>query len=80
MPRQKPGSQVRITTAAWYQEVVGDPDQPLPERLDGRQQELLHAMDNGGPQAIRPLIEFWGLVWKVGPRGGLTVDVPDGTG
>ncbi|MGW3820154.1 hypothetical protein [Streptomyces sp. NPDC005046] len=27
MARQKPGSQVRITMAAWYQEVVGDPTQ-----------------------------------------------------
>ncbi|MFE2533743.1 hypothetical protein [Streptomyces sp. NPDC059371] len=66
--------------AAWFQEVVGDPCQLPPERLKGRQLALLHAMENGGPETIRELIESWGLVWKVGQHGGLTVDVPDDTG
>ncbi|MFF4542478.1 hypothetical protein [Streptomyces aureus] len=51
-----------------------------PERLKGRQLALLHAMENGGPETIRELIESWGLVWKIGQHGGLTVDVPDDTG
>ncbi|AZK98782.1 MULTISPECIES: hypothetical protein [Streptomyces] len=75
--RNPPGKTVTITKAAWYQEVVGDPDHPVPARLAGRQQQILDAMDNGGPDALRTLVESWGLVWKVGPRGGLTVDVLD---
>ncbi|GAA3538803.1 hypothetical protein ACFFSQ_48790 [Dactylosporangium matsuzakiense] len=75
--RKPPGQNVKITAEAWYQEVVGDPDQPPPERLKGRHLALLHAMEQGGPEALRELVESWGLVWKVGPRGGLTVDVPE---
>ncbi|GGQ41504.1 hypothetical protein GCM10010233_66370 [Streptomyces pseudogriseolus] len=75
--RKPPGQNVKITAEAWYQEVVGDPDQPPPERLKGRDLALLHAMEQGGPEALRELVESWGLVWKVGPRGGLTVDVPE---
>jgi|GEM_PF-2747542 len=74
--QKKPGENVRITTAAWYQAVVGDPDKPTPEHLVGRRGQLLAAMEDGGPDAMRELIQSWGLVWKVGPRGGLTVDVP----
>ncbi|MFI1532793.1 hypothetical protein [Streptomyces griseus] len=76
--RKPPGQNVKITKDAWYAEVVGDPAKgPQPERLKGRQLDLLHAMEEGGPDAIRPLVESWGLVWKVGPRGGITVDVPE---
>ncbi|MGW1980730.1 hypothetical protein [Streptomyces sp. NPDC001889] len=78
MPKRNlPGKSVNITKAAWYQEVVGDPDHPVPARLVGRQQEILDAMDDGGPGALRALVESWGLVWKVGPRGGIRVDIPD---
>jgi hypothetical protein len=74
--RKKPGENVNITTAAWYAQVVGQPDEPTPEHLRGRNLEILHAMEAGGPDTLRPLIESWGLVWKVGARGGITVDVP----
>lgn len=76
-PKNPPGQTVKISTEAWYAEVVGDPDEPMPERLVGRRAEILNAMENGGPEAIRALIESWGLVWKVGPRGGLSVELPD---
>ncbi|MFI2215150.1 hypothetical protein [Streptomyces sp. NPDC020141] len=75
--RTPPGQTLKITRAAWYREVVGDPDSPPPARLAGRQEKLLDAMDNGGPDAVRPIVESWGLVWTVGPRGGIRVDVPD---
>lgn len=65
--KKKPGENVRITPAAWEQAVVSVP---------GRRGQLLAAMEDGGPDAIRELILSWGLAWKVGPRGGLTVDVP----
>jgi hypothetical protein len=76
-PRKKPGQQIRITTEAWYSAVVGDPEEPPPPHLSGRDQEILRAMEAGGPETVRPLVESWGLVWKVGPRGAITVDVPD---
>ncbi|MEO3764209.1 hypothetical protein [Streptomyces sp. B8F3] len=75
--RQPPGKRVTITTAAWRQGITGDPGKPTPEDFAGRRGALLEAMETGGPEAIRPLIESWGLVWKVGPRGGLSVDIPE---
>jgi hypothetical protein len=74
--RKPPGQRVNITKAAWYAAVVGDPGQPLPKEFVGRRADLLAAVEQDGPEAVRPLIESWGLVWKVGPRGGITVDVP----
>lgn len=74
--KKPPGENVRITTEAWYAQVVGLPDEPVPDHFRGRQLAILHAMEDGGPEAVRPLVESWGLVWKVGPRGGITVDVP----
>jgi hypothetical protein len=74
--KKAPGQNVQITKEAWYAQVVGDPDEPLPADFVGRREALLNAMDQGGPDAVRPLVESWGLVWKVGPRGGITVDVP----
>jgi len=74
--RKSPGENVRITAEAWYAQVAGLPDEPVPEHFQGREEALLEAMNAGGPHAVRPLVESWGLVWKVGPRGGITVDVP----
>jgi hypothetical protein len=74
--RKPPGQSVRITAEAWYAAVVGLPDDPMPPHFEGRHEAILDAMEDGGPEAVRPLIESWGLVWKVGPRGGITVDVP----
>ncbi|MGW1902952.1 hypothetical protein ACWCQB_37550 [Streptomyces hirsutus] len=74
--RKPPGENVRITAAAWYAQVVGLPDGPIPPHFTGRQEAMLQAMEAGGPEAVRPIVESWGLVWKVGPRGGITVDVP----
>lgn len=75
--KKQPGERLTITTAAWYAAIAGDPDEPLPEAFVGRGEELRHALEKGGPEAARPLVESWGLVWKVGPRGGITVDVPE---
>lgn len=74
--RKPPGENIRITTEAWYAQVVGLPDEPIPKHFEGREEAILKAMEDGGPQAVRPVVESWGLVWKVGPRGGITVDVP----
>ncbi|MEU5840143.1 hypothetical protein ABZ820_41790 [Streptomyces diacarni] len=74
--RKPPGMNVRITAEAWYAQVVGLPGEPTPPHFQGRQEALLEAMEGGGPEAVRPVVESWGLVWKVGPRGGITVDVP----
>ncbi|MCY0923199.1 hypothetical protein OS965_34545 [Streptomyces sp. H27-G5] len=75
--RKPPGQNISVTKAAWYEEIVGNPDEPPPDRLAGRDLRMLEAMEDGGPDAVRALIESWGLVWVVGPRGGLTVDLPE---
>ncbi|MFD5552048.1 hypothetical protein ACFWJQ_35605 [Streptomyces goshikiensis] len=76
--RKPPGQNIKITQEAWYAEVVGDPDKgPKPREFWGRDADILTALETGGHDAVRALIESWGLVWKVGPRGGITVDLPD---
>ncbi|TKA09090.1 hypothetical protein [Actinacidiphila oryziradicis] len=74
--RKKPGENIRVTPEAWYAEVVGDPEEAPPERLQGRRLALLKAMEAGGNDAVRELVESWGLVGKVGPRGGIRVELP----
>ncbi|MET8832037.1 hypothetical protein ABZX40_40480 [Streptomyces sp. NPDC004610] len=75
--RKPPGQNIKITKEAWYAKVVGDPDQgPKPAEFRGRDAAILTALETGGHDAVRALVESWGLVWKVGSRGGITVDVP----
>lgn len=67
---------INITKAAWAQAIVGDPDGAMPPEFRGRRADILDALETGGPEEVRTLVESWGLVWKVGSTGRITVDIP----